>query len=583
MNSGRALYQGGLFGILGVAVVGSTLALSRPDYSFFDPIIDVERIIAQRYVSDPDRDAMRLAAINGMVESLNDPYTVYVPPTQTRNFTKDLTGDFVGIGVQIGARDGVLTVITPLEDTPAYRAGVLANDRIVEISGTSTTGLSPDQCVDLLTGEPGTEVSFVVERDGQRIPFKVTRERIVAKTVKGFHWQAPKPAGAPAADPGVPPASGRTDAAKDAGSWQSFIDPARRIAYIRLTQFTPTSGDEITSTLESLGAREGKVGGLVLDLRFNPGGVLADAIQIADLFLKDGTIVSTKGRAHDEEVARAVADGTLPDFPLAVLVNGGSASASEVLAGALVENKRAVIVGTRSFGKGLVQSVISLPSGQGQLKITEQKYYLPSGRCIQRDDASPEWGVDPSPGFYVPMTDDETAEFLRVRREEEIIGGDRHGGSEERWSDPAWIIERLKDKQLAAALKAVQLKLDAGAASDWTPTGEALPASASLSLGELSRVGKLRDRLERELSRLDRRIAQLESASGSVAAQPQDLWPDDADLTGGAVEVFDKTGKRVARLSITGPDVERWLAEADLKPDEPAADAPANADPASKP
>ncbi|MFN0132560.1 MAG: S41 family peptidase [Phycisphaerales bacterium] len=579
MKTGKALYQGALLGILGIAVLGSTIALSRPDYTFFDPIIDVERIIAQRFVSEPDRDAMRLAAINGMVDSLNDPYTVYIPPTLTRSFTKDLTGDFVGIGVQVGSRDGVLTVVTPLEDTPAFRAGVLANDRIIEINGTSTVGLSPDQCVELLTGEPGTEVTFVVDRDGQKLPFTVTRERIVAKTVKGFHWEAPKSSDTPATAPDKPDGQPAADASKQSGSWQSFIDPTRKIAYIRLTQFTPTSADEITSTLESLGAREGKVGGLILDLRFNPGGVLADAIEIADLFLKEGVIVSTKGRAHEEDVARAVADGTLPDFPLALLVNGNSASASEVLSGALAENKRAVVVGTRTFGKGLVQSVLSLPSGQGQLKITEQKYYLPSGRSIQRDDASAEWGVDPTPGFFLPMNDDETAEFLRVRRQEEVIGGDRHAGNEDRWSDPAWIVDRLKDKQLAAALKAVQLKIDSGSTGNWTPTGEPLPSSPTLASGELTRVSKLRDRLERELVRLSRRIEQLESAAGTPAAEAPDLWPDETDLSGGSLDIFDKAGKRVARLSITGPDLERWLAEADIKPETNATEpgAPASA------
>lgn len=536
-------YQSSLLGILGVAVVGSTIAVARRDYAFFDPLLEVKDILSRRYVEAPDDAAMQLGAINGMVGALNDPYTEYVPPAATREFNKDLTGDFVGIGVQVIVRDGWLTVVTPLEDTPAFKAGIMPDDRIVEIEGKSTQGLTGDQCVDLLTGEPGTNVSFVVERGSQRLPITITRERIVTRTVKGFHWE-PAPGG---------------------GQWKYLIDPARRVAYVRLTQFTPTSGSEMGDALRAMGADRGAIAGLILDLRWNPGGVLADAIEIADLFLADGVIVSTRGRAAPEEIARAKKDGTLPDFPLVVLVNGASASASEILAGALAENKRAVILGTRTFGKGLVQGVLPIPSSRGgQLKITEQRYYLPSGRSIHRSDDSAEWGVDPTDGFYLPMTDEELAELARVRRDEERLGRESAASGAE-WSNPEWIVQRLKDPQLAAALRAVQARIDTG---EWTPTGRPTEKGAAVAGDELRRLRLARERYLRDLARLDRRIDSLENtAVGGAAASPADFWDDAIDLTGGTLKVFDKDGKVVATLRITGNNLERWLIDADVKKD----------------
>ncbi|MCC6661829.1 MAG: S41 family peptidase [Phycisphaerales bacterium] len=543
-------FQVSLVSILGCAVVGSTLALRRPDYSFFDPIVDIKKAVSELYVDEPDEKAMQAGAINGMLGALNDPYTIYVPAAQTREFTKELTGDFVGIGVSILVRDGWLTVMNLLEDTPAFRAGILPEDRIIEVDGKPTFGLTGDQCVEMLTGEPGTDVKIVIERGDRKIPMTITRQRIIARTVKGVHWD--RGAAAPAGGGAPAPAE-----------WNYFIDPARRVAYIRLTQFSPTSAEEITRALESIGAREGKLGGLVLDLRWNGGGVLDDAIEIADLFLKEGTIVSTRGRARPEEVTRATADGTLPDFPLVLLVNGQSASASEVLTGALVENHRAIAVGTRTFGKGLVQGVIGLQSaGGGQLKITEQRYYLPSGRCIQRTDDSKEWGVDPSEGFYVPLSDEQLVDLAAVRRTEETIGGARPGGPGQDWADPSWIIEHLKDPQLAAAVKAVQVRIDTG---KWEPTGQKVDQARAISMEELRRMEGVHERMIRELARLETRIESMEEGTGPDTTNPEDFWPDATDLTDGSLIVKDKAGNVVATLKITGNNLERWLLDADVK------------------
>ncbi len=540
MNKSRLVSVAALTGTVGAVVLASTTALTQraDDYRFFDPLIDIQQVLNQRYVEAPDTESMQAGAINGMIEALNDPYTVYVPPSKKTEFTKDLTGEYVGIGASVNIVDGWLTIVSPLEDSPAYKVGLMADDRVVEIDGKSTHELSVDECIKLLSGTPGTEVTLTVERKSEKFPVVITRNHIKTKSVKGFH---------------------REEA--DANKWMFTIDPARRVAYLRLTQFTPGCADELEAALESAGVREGRLAGLVLDLRNNPGGLLSEAIKIADLFLREGVIVSTKGRAVAEEVATAKAEGTLPDFPVAVLLNGQSASASEVLSGALVENDRAVVVGTRSFGKGLVQNVLPLPSG-GELKITEQKYYLPSGRCIQRDDDSAAWGVDPSPGYFVPMTDEELIEMYKTRREIEVM---RPAGAapvaEERWSDPEWILTQLKDKQLAAAVKGVQVRVDSG---EWKPTGEP-GQTEQVAGGELLRLRQTHERLTRELIRLERREEALVDSGAAAPANPEDFWPDSVDVTGGKLQVFDKDGNLVATLSITGNTLEKWLIDAEVK------------------
>jgi carboxyl-terminal processing protease len=548
-----------LFGVFGVTGLAATLAASHrlgitaDDYKFFDELIEVKHVITSRWVESPDEKLLREGAIKGMVEALNDPYTVYVPASEKREFNKDLTGEYVGIGSSVNIIDGWLTIISPLEDSPSFRAGLMADDRVVAIDGASTQDLNVDACIDLLMGEPKTPVSLTIERKGVKQEITVVRDRIKTRSVKGFHRL-----------PGDP------------NSWDFLIDPVRKIAYLRLTQFTPRCSAEIADALKSVGADSGDLKGLVLDLRWNPGGLLNEAEAIADLFLDRGVIVSTRGRAYAEKVSRAKPEGTLPNFPIAVLVNGASASASEVLSGALVENDRAIVVGARSFGKGSVQSVMELPSGKGsELKITEQGYYLPSGRSITRKDDSPTWGVDPTEGFYIPMTDAETVAMLEVRRQEEILRHQQESGVQPgategpavNWSDSDSILTALKDPQLAAAVKAVQGKIDTGG---WTPVGEKGAQAGKIATAELSRLTQYQERLLRELARNEKRLDALEGVGSTEDVKINDLWPNDLDLAGGVIEVRDKSGNVVATLDVTGNNLERWLMDADVRKREPA-------------
>lgn len=540
-----------LIGILGVAVVGSTIAvatsamrISDDQYGFFDPIVDVSSLISALYVEEPDRDALQRGAIEGMIEELNDPYTTFVPRRDTEQFSKDLTGEYVGIGAEVMIRDGWLTISSPLDGSPAWKAGVMADDRVVAIDGQSTEGFTIDQSIDLLTGKPNTKVTITVERGTQTLDIDIIRDHIKVQAVKGFMREGGD------------------------GAWQHVIDDSAGIAYIRMTQFTPGSAEEVRDAIEH--SREevgGELGGLILDLRFNPGGLLDEAVAIADLFLDEGTIVSTKGRVFEEKSDEATREGTITDLPLLVLINGQSASASEVLSGALSDHGRAVVLGTRSFGKGSVQTVRPLESGAGVLKITEQYYYLPSGRLLHRRDDSPTWGVDPTPGYFLPLTNDETMEMLRFRREQEIIAHNDEGEQID-LSDTDAVLRELHDPQLSAAVRVMQHRVATG---EFEPVGIEDNEPADLALAELNALRAQEERLLRELARLDKRMQAAEQTVPQeiIANDPRDFWGDDVTLEGGELVVRDADGHVVTTLRITGNDLENWLVDADVEKIEP--------------
>jgi carboxyl-terminal processing protease len=550
---GRRRYEAGLLAVLGVAVTGSaavvltqrSIAWRDDDYRFFDPVIEVKRLIDQTFVREVDQEALQQGAIRGMMEVLEDDYSEFIPPTFSDDFNKEVLGEYVGIGAQIDMVDGWLTIVSPLEDTPAFREGLMAGDRVTQIDGESTHGLTIDQCIDRLTGERGTPVVLTIERGSEVLEITIVRDEIKTLSVKGVHRIG-----------------------EDGSRWDFMLDGERGIVYVRLNQFTPGCAQEVLDALLASGIERGRVKGMILDLRWNVGGVLQEAIALADLFLTEGVIVSTRGRAFPEEVATAREAHTLPDFPMVVLQNEGSASASEVLAGALVENGRAVVLGTRSYGKGSVQVVQPLTTVSGaQVRLTQQGYYLPTGRSIQRHDDSAQWGVDPTPGFYVPMTDEQIGELFQVRRDLEVIratdGSAPEAEGQENWSDGDWVVERLKDPQLEAALQAVRLRQDTG---DWQPVGAEGPGGDEVALEELVETQALRDRLIRELVRIDRRISTLSGVAGEDGREQRDLWDDQIDLLGGHVVVLDEDGHEVSRLRITGGNVERWLIDADLEP-----------------
>jgi carboxyl-terminal processing protease len=554
------------------ATIAQVNAMAGGKADFEDPVLDVYRLLMGYAVKAPEQDKLQQGAIDGMLKSLDDDYAEYIPAQDEKEFEKQMTGAFVGIGCQIEIRDGWLTVVSPLEDSPALAAGIIANDRIAKIENESTFGLSSDECIKRLTGEPGTPVNIVIQREGAEIPMTIIRAKIVSKSVRGLN-RIPE---AHAQEPAATEPSASTNS-----RWNYLLDPDKKIAYIRMSQFTPTSPAEFRDAIgEARQSAGGEISGLIFDLRNNPGGYMDAALDIADMFIDKGKLMSIKGRdGKNETVFNAKSRGPHYTFPVVVLINQNSASASEIVSGALQDHDRAVVIGTRSFGKGLVQTVHHLPHDpDAQVKFTTQKYYLPSGRLIQRENDSTVWGVDPTPGFFIPMTDKEQIDLLLLRRDWDIIRTNgmktREGETpapplaDQHWTDPEWIKTTAKDPQLSAAVASFHTRLASG---EWKPISDAKEQHGKIAMLELKQLERAREALGKDFARIDKRMEALEKAEqtgevGPLAAKKlPDFWADTLDLTGGKVDVFDKEGKRIAELKITGRDLERWLAFADVK------------------
>ncbi len=320
--------------------------------SNFTRVLD---LIQRNYVENVDGEELTNKAIEGMLQSL-DPYSAYLSPERYRDLEIGTSGEFVGVGMEVTTKNGYLNVITPIEGGPADKAGIKPKDLIIEIEGESTKGMVVQEAVNLLRGPKGSSVNITVEREGVSQPLKITlvREKITVKSVK-----------------------------------YRMLD--NQIGYIRLAQFQENSSQELRSALSALESQNGKkLRGVVLDLRNNPGGLLGEAIEIVDEFIDQGLIVSVRGRTEGQ--AReyyATKNGDFQEYPIVVIVNDGSASASEVVAEALQDSKRATILGTNTFGKGSVQTIIRLEDGSG-LKLTTAKFYAPSGRSISEIGVTPD-------------------------------------------------------------------------------------------------------------------------------------------------------------------------------------------------
>ena len=375
-----------IIAVLAFQIPGS-LAQRDDDYAFVRTLVDIHRQVAGNYVDAIDETKLREGAIEGMLGEL-DPFTVYVPPARHEEFERLLEGSFKGVGIQLNQLDnGDVEVVTPIDGSPAFKAGVMAGDIITKVNGESIQGLRLPDVIKRIGGPLGTEVTLTVKHaTGEEATLTMTRQEIVLPTIKGF------------------------DRRPD-NTWDFYVCDDPKIAYIRITQFTADTADKLRAAIEPL-LSEG-MQGLILDVRFNPGGRLEEAEQVVDLFLEQGTIVSIKGRARAERTREATAPGTLPQFPMIVLVNEHAASASEIVAGSLMDNKRALVLGTRTYGKGSVQEVIPLDSKSGELKLTVAYYYLPSGRLVHRKKDAIDWGVEPQ--IHVPM-DEATQRKVMLER-----------------------------------------------------------------------------------------------------------------------------------------------------------------------
>lgn len=381
-----------LIGLLAFQLPG-TMAQREDDYEFVRTLVDIHRQVTKNYVDSVDDAQLRQSAIDGMLGQL-DPFSVYIPPAQQEDFDRMLEGSFKGVGIQLDQlEDGTIEVVSPIDGSPAFKAGVMAGDVILKVNGQEIEGKRLDEVIKTIGGPLGSEVKLTVRHaDGNEAELAMTREEIVVPTVKGFQ-RSPD------------------------NTWDYYVCENPKIAYLRITQFTSDTFVTVKQTLEQL--LDDDMAGLVLDLRFNPGGRLDQARDIVDLFLEDGVILSTRGRNRPEEVLRATPPGTLPHFPMIVLVNEHSASASEIVAGSLMDNRRALVIGARTYGKGSVQEVVKLDGQSGELKLTVAYYYLPSGRLVHRKKDATDWGVEPQ--IAVPMSPEQERAAMQARYEQELF------------------------------------------------------------------------------------------------------------------------------------------------------------------
>ncbi|MEM6550958.1 MAG: S41 family peptidase [Planctomycetota bacterium] len=493
----RVLKNAALIGVLFVVLVGVKAGFARSgggdSLGELERFIEVRHLLSELYVTDVDAEAAASAAIEGMIDSLNDPYTNYLSPDDLKQFNESVDGSFVGIGAEVDIFKDRLRIVAPLEDSPAWNSGVQPGDIVLEIEGEDTLGMTLQDAIKRLKGVKGTDVTITVRhRSGEEAEITITRDLIKVRSVRGVR---------------------RVEEQR----FDYMLDPVNKVGYIRLTQFGNRTDTELAEAIEELKGLGVK--GLILDVRFNGGGLLSQAQSIGDMFLPAGkTIVSTKGRKVAESVLKSENPPLVPtSMPIVLLANENSASASEILTGALKDNQRALIVGTRTFGKGSVQQLRPLGRDRGAIKLTTAYYYIPSGEKIHKVDGAERWGVDPSPGAYVPMTPEAIREMLTLRRDEPTSRPYDNASV-----TPDFLRETIQDPQLAAALEAVTGKLDSG---DWPEVGRRdvdllVKAKQKQDLERrLELLDETRQEVEKQLAEL---IAQGGTAATAPATQPVD-------------------------------------------------------------
>lgn len=341
-----------IFWTIGSGFNRNLSASSEETYKSLKIFADVIDLVERTYVDPVDTKELIENAIQGMVHGL-DPHSAFLPQDEFKELQVDTQGEFTGIGIQITMKNGLVTVISPIEGTPAHKAGIKAGDKIVKVDGVDIKDLH--EAVKKMRGPKGTSVIITVLRGGatEPIEFNLIRDKIPIKSIK-----------------------------------YSILKPG--YGFVRITNFNVNTAEDLRKALEDFESKEDSLKGLVLDIRNNPGGLLDQAVDVSDIFLEKGEIVSIKGRQkRNTRVFKAQPDDVKRNYPIVVLINGGSASASEIVAGALQDNKRALILGTTSFGKGSVQSVEALRDGTG-LKLTIARYYTPNGHSIQAQGIKPD-------------------------------------------------------------------------------------------------------------------------------------------------------------------------------------------------
>jgi len=396
----------------------------------YGPLLEVDALIHQKYVEPVTDERLVEGAIRGMMRQL-DPYSGYIGPAEMESFRRGTRGSYIGIGVETGMHHGRLTIIAPIEDGPAMRAGVRAGDAILAVDGQPTDDLTVSDVSELLRGPAGSNVELTVRHRGNAEPERiaVTRGPVSIHVVKGYRHLGP-------------------------GRWDYMIDRAAGIAYVRVASFQGNTIDDFANVLDQL--RGVGVRALILDLRFNAGGLISHAIEMVDRFIADGIIVSTVTRRQAMRDYYAHEEGVLQNLELVVLVNGASASAAEIVAGSLQAHGRATVVGSRSFGKGVVQHVIDLRDRSAALRLTVSYYKLPDGRIIHKTPANAAtnlWGIIPDVDVLLTDVEIEAVQESRRRVDAAVSRPTTQRTTDSRTAPPPDAPTIPIDRQLAKALK----------------------------------------------------------------------------------------------------------------------------------
>jgi carboxyl-terminal processing protease len=472
------------------ARVAASDAAAQKDVKNADPpavVVDRSQALAilrakinEQYVTPVNDNDILEGALKGMIGALKDPYSDYLTPESLAAMEKQISSAIVGIGVQLEMVDKQIRIVTPLAGSPALKAGVQPGDAILEIDGQSTAGLGLPDVVKRIAGPAGTNVRLKISREDRKsLDLNIARGSVSLPTVSGFRRAADN-------------------------NWNLLLAESHKIGYLQISQFGTATPREAREALESLKQQGAK--GLILDLRYCPGGMLDSAVAVAKLLLASGTIVTLHPRTGDPTTLKADATVLLDEEPLLVLINEQTASAGEVLAGALQDNHRAVILGTRTTGKASVQTLIKLDGDTGAIKLTTAEYRLPSGRNIDKRSSDKTWGINPDDGYFVPTSSAQSKALLDRRRQREIIqaGVDKDVNRQPEIT-AASLEQQENDPQLAAALKTMTARVESGA---FTKVSTLTPTQIDQILKRQA-IEQRRETARQTLEKIDRELAEL--------------------------------------------------------------------------
>lgn len=395
--------------------VTKVMAIARSEYETLETFTNILAIVKKNYVDDIETKDLVLGAINGMLSSL-DPHSTYLPPDLYKELQMETQGNFGGLGIEITVREGILTVVSPIEDTPAFKVGIKAGDKIIKIESEFTKDMTLMEAVKKMRGPQGSKITISIKRKGTAdlLDFTIVRDTIRIRSVRSRLLE-------------------------------------NHYGYVRIAQFQQRTNRDLEKALNKLVKEGGELKGLVLDLRNNPGGLLTQAVGVSDMFLDSGLIVYTEGRLdHQKQKFFAHNKKSWTEFPMVILVNGGSASASEIVAGAMQDHKRALVLGTKTFGKGSVQTILPL-NDRSALRLTTARYFTPKGRSIQAKGIEPDIVLE-----NVPRQKAQARAPRTVLREENLPGHlkGETGSEQEKQADTSSKEKNIdNDAQLKRALE----------------------------------------------------------------------------------------------------------------------------------